>query len=183
MSRAGDFYWKVRSQLITARYFGAFGKRTWIRRPMVIVNAHRMFFGSGCFIRDGARIQVINRPGLPPGQLTLGNGVTVEQDAHIVACDEVILEDQVCIGPRCTIIEPSHSAGTPETGSRVEHVSDKRSFIRIKRRAFLGANVVVLPNVTIGENAIIGANSVVTRDIPDNAVAVGSPARVIRQLD
>lgn len=55
--------------------------------------------------------------------------------------------------------------------------------VHIKRNAWLGVNVTVLPGVTIGENAVIGAGSVVTKDIPDNAVAVGSPAKVIRYLD
>lgn len=54
--------------------------------------------------------------------------------------------------------------------------------IHIKKNAWIGARVSILPGVTIGENAIVGTGSIVTRDILDNCVAVGNPARVIKQL-
>lgn len=55
--------------------------------------------------------------------------------------------------------------------------------INIKDNVFVGANVTILPNVTIGENSIIGAGSIVSKDIPDNCVAVGNPAKVIMTID
>lgn len=55
--------------------------------------------------------------------------------------------------------------------------------IHIKRNAWIGARVNILPGVTIGENAIVGTGSIVTKDIPDNAVAVGNPARVIKIIE
>ncbi|WP_044931633.1 DapH/DapD/GlmU-related protein [Butyrivibrio sp. AC2005] len=53
----------------------------------------------------------------------------------------------------------------------------------IKKNAWIGARVNILPGVTIGENAIVGTGSIVTKDIPDNAVAVGNPARVVKMID
>ena len=55
--------------------------------------------------------------------------------------------------------------------------------VRIKRNVWIGANATILPGVTIGENAVVGAGSVVTKDVPDNAVVAGNPARLIRFLD
>jgi acetyltransferase-like isoleucine patch superfamily enzyme len=55
--------------------------------------------------------------------------------------------------------------------------------VHIKRNVWIGVNVTILPGVTIGENAVVGAGTVVTKDVPDNAVVVGNPARVIRYLD
>lgn len=55
--------------------------------------------------------------------------------------------------------------------------------IHIKKNAWIGARVNILPGVTIGENAIIGTGSIVTKDIPDNAVAVGNPARVVKMIE
>ena len=55
--------------------------------------------------------------------------------------------------------------------------------ILIKKNAWIGAQVSILPGVTIGENAIVGTGSIVTKDIPDNAVAVGNPARVIKIIE
>lgn len=179
MPQLSDTYWKIVSRLYYARRFGRFGPRSWIRRPLVITSPRSISAGQSCFIRDGARLQIINRPGLPGGRLTLGNRVTIEQDAHIVVCDRVEIGDDVSLGPRCTIIDTTHPYGDESEGSRVGQISDERSSVRIGRRVFLGANVVVLPNVTIGENSFIGANSVVSRDVPPNSIAAGVPARVI----
>ena len=55
--------------------------------------------------------------------------------------------------------------------------------IRIKKNAWIGARVSILPGVTIGENAIVGTGSVVTKDVPDNCVAVGVPAKVVKRLE
>ena len=55
--------------------------------------------------------------------------------------------------------------------------------IKIGNDVWIGVNVTILPGVTIGENAVVGAGAVVTKDVPDNAVVVGNPARVIRYLD
>ena len=54
--------------------------------------------------------------------------------------------------------------------------------IHIRKNAWIGARVNILPGVTIGENAIIGTGSIVTKDIPDNAVAVGNPAKVVKMI-
>ena len=54
--------------------------------------------------------------------------------------------------------------------------------IHIKRNAWIGARVKILPGVTIGENAIVGTGSVVTKDIPDNCVAVGVPAKIVKEV-
>lgn len=55
--------------------------------------------------------------------------------------------------------------------------------VHIKKNVWIGVNVTILPGITVGENAVIGAGAVVTHDVPDNAVVVGNPARVIKYLD
>lgn len=147
---------------------------------MLIRNPQGISIGSDVFIRDGARLEVIDRPGLPAGRIEIGDGVSIEQGVHIAACDSIVIGDHVGMSAHCTIIDTHHPEGAEE--NRVWGVSNERSSVRIGRRAFLGVGVVVLPNVTIGENSIIGANSVVSRDIPANVVAVGAPARPIREL-
>lgn len=54
--------------------------------------------------------------------------------------------------------------------------------IRIKKNAWLGANVTVLPGVTIGENSVVSADSTVTKDVPDNVIVAGTPARIIKSI-
>lgn len=173
---------RIKFQLLYRWRFRSCGPRTCVRNPLTIIKPRYMSIGVGTMIRDGARLEVVCRPGLAPGDLRIGNHVSIEQGVHIAACDHVIIEDDVCFSVRCVVIDSSHPEGAPGDGNRVNRVNLGRSHVIIRRRVFLGANVVVLPNVEIGENSIIGANSVVTRDIPANTVAVGSPARPIRRI-
>lgn len=88
----------------------------------------------------------------------------------------IYVGDQVLIGPRCTIIYVNHGLA-----------ADQRDTLALKpvhleRNCWLGANVTILPGITVGENSIVGASAVVTKDVPANTVVVGNPARVIRKL-
>jgi acetyltransferase-like isoleucine patch superfamily enzyme len=176
-----DFYWKAVSVLFLRSRFSAFGRRTWIRRPMMLRGTRNVSIGDNTFIRDFCRIETIARPGVPVPQLTIGDRVTMEQGAHIACCDSVTIGDDVAFAAHCTIVDTHHPEDSH--GNRARSVSLERSHVHIGNRVFLGTNVTVLRNVTIGANSIIGANSVVSRDIPPNSVAVGAPARVVRILE
>jgi acetyltransferase-like isoleucine patch superfamily enzyme len=149
---------------------------------MLIQNPAGIWIGAHTFIRDYARLEVVNRPGLPSGQILIGDHVGIEQNVHIAAVDRITIGDEVTIAPRCTILDSVHPLDGPSHGRRSDVVESARAFVHIARRAMLGANVVILPNVSIGENAVIGANSVVNRDVPANVVAAGAPARVLREI-
>jgi acetyltransferase-like isoleucine patch superfamily enzyme len=164
------------------RALGQCGPGSFVGKPIAIIHGRHMSIGRGSFIREGARLEVVCRPGLPPGRLEIGDHVSIEQGAHIVACDRVIIEDYALLAPRSTIIDATHAETVPTDISRARQLLTDRVTTRIRRGVMLGANVVVFPGVTIGENSIIGANSVVTRDIPANCVAVGNPAKVVRPL-
>lgn len=180
MTRLGIYFWKIISILYYSHRFGSLGRGSFIRRPLALINGRGISIGTDSFIRDGARLETIRRPGMAPGRMIIGNNVSIEQDAHIVACDTVTIGNFVAIAPRCTIVDTTHPVGVEADGNRATQIDLQRSFITIGDRAFLGANVIVLPGVTIGENSIIGAGSLVSRDIPANCVAVGSPAVPVR---
>lgn len=91
-------------------------------------------------------------------------------------CWLIDIGDNVTMAPRVHIL--CHDASTKQFLNYT-----KIGRVRIGNNVFIGAESVVLPGVTIGNNVVIGANSTVTHDIPDNSVAVGSPARVISTLD
>lgn len=94
----------------------------------------------------------------------------------------VILEDEVFVGPHaCFINDRVPRATTAEGGLKTEK-DWKAEKTLVKRRASIGANATVMCGVTIGENSIVGAGSVVTKDVPPNTVVAGVPAKVIRKV-
>ena len=109
----------------------------------------------------------------------IGNNFTGNFNLTILDIKEVHIGDNVMIGPNTTITTVGHPL-SPE--KRRQHLA-QASEIRIGNDVWLGANVTVLGGVTIGDNVVIGAGAVVAKDIPDNSLAVGVPAKVIRKLE
>lgn len=91
---------------------------------------------------------------------------------------EVNIGDNVMIGPNCTLITISHDLDPEERAGGLMQARP----ISIGNNVWIASDVKVLPGVSIGENAVVGAGSVVTKDIPAYCVAVGNPAKVIRRL-
>jgi dTDP-4-amino-4,6-dideoxygalactose transaminase/acetyltransferase-like isoleucine patch superfamily enzyme len=103
--------------------------------------------------------------------------------SHSFICEGVSIEDNVFIGHGVMFINDSYPRATAANGSlqtesdwRVEHTV-------IRKGASIGSGASILSNITVGENAIVGAGSVVTKDVPANAIVAGNPARVLRYLD
>lgn len=99
---------------------------------------------------------------------------------NLVILDEatVTFGDDVFIAPNCGFYTAGHPLNAAERNRGLEYARP----ITVGNSVWIGANVAVLPGVTIGDNCVIGAGSVVTRDIPANSVAVGNPCRVIKRI-
>jgi len=102
----------------------------------------------------------------------VGNRVTIKCGVYL--WDGVRLEDDVFVGP--------NAAFTNDRFPRSRQYLDKFPETIIKQGASIGANATILPGITVGRNAMIGAGAVVTHDVPDNAVMVGNPARIIKYI-
>ncbi|CAA6811271.1 MAG: O-acetyltransferase [uncultured Sulfurovum sp.] len=100
----------------------------------------------------------------------LGYKTDIGAFSYINAKFGVILEDEVQLGSHCSVYS-------------VSTIDNKKGKVHLKRNCKIGTHSTIMPNVTIGENTIIGANSLVLEDIPANVIAFGIPAKVMRKID
>lgn len=124
----------------------------------IVVRKHA-FFGSGCDIEIGDYSEI-------------GLNAYLNRD--------VKLGTHVLMGQNVTILTTNHEFEDPNTWIHDQGVRDRKPVV-IGDDVWIGANSIILPGINIGKGAIIGAGSVVTKDLPPFAIAVGNPARVIRQ--
>jgi acetyltransferase-like isoleucine patch superfamily enzyme len=107
-------------------------------------------------------------------------GKRVKVSSHTFICEGVMIEDEVFVGHSVCFINDRYPRATNEDGSLQTDADWKLETTRVKRRASIGTGSTILCGITIGENAIVGAGSVVTHDVPDGAVVAGNPARFLR---
>lgn len=112
--------------------------------------------------------------------VTVGCGVFINFGATILAQARVTLGDRVMLGPNCSLITVGHPVNDHEMRAEGWEIAKP---ITIGENTWFGANVTVLPGVTVGKNCVVGAGTLVTRDVPDNSLVLGSPGRVVRTLE
>jgi len=163
--------------------FGHYGKNVYIHPGGQIVRPRFISIGDNVRIGKNTDIYVHPKhPGLKEFILEIGNNVHIGNYNIIGARNSVVLEENVLLGPGVIIVDHSHHYDNVEIPIKLQAVSEG-GLVRLERDCWVGANVFIFPNVTVGRHAVIGANSIVNRDIPPYSVAVGAPAKVIKQYD
>lgn len=114
--------------------------------------------------------------------LKIGKQVFINSGAMFTDLGGIELEDKVLVGPNVTIISVNHPLD-PEKRHGVELKAVLIKAVLIKENAWLGANATILPGVTVGENAVVAAGAVVSKDVPDNTVVAGVLAKVIKKSE
>ena len=175
---------RLKTEIYYRRIFGKIGAHCCIDHPLLLSNPQFVFIGAETMIRPGARIEaVLIDPSRPP-VLSIGSNVNIEQNVHLICSSSVAIGDRVTITGHCAIVDTVHPCEDIDDGRKIgDRVDPQPSPVEIGENTFLGFGCVVLPNVRIGKNCIIGANSTVIRDIPDFCVAAGNPAVVLRRYD
>jgi acetyltransferase-like isoleucine patch superfamily enzyme len=134
--------------------------------------------GDGTFVMHGALLHVYNFRALPHAFIRIGANCIVGEGTVIRGQGGVTIGDHVLIAPNVQILAVEHTYGL--VGVPVMHQGIRATGITIGDGAWLGAGCVILDGVTVGEGAVIGAGAVVTKDVPSHAVALGVPARIVR---
>lgn len=127
------------------------------------VNLYGCIIGNSCMIGPFVEIQ---------DDVHVGNNVKVE--SHSFICSGVTLEDDVFIGHHVVFTNDRY----PDSSGK----KWKREDTLIKKNASIGSNSTILPGITIGENSLIGAGSVVTKSVPANVIVAGNPAKIIKRI-
>ena len=128
--------------------------------------------GEGCYIEPPFHANWAGK------HVHFGNNVYANFNLTLVDDTDIYVGDKVMFGPNVTVATAGHPID-PELRYQAMQYNIP---VHIGENVWIGANAVVLPGVTIGDNSVIGAGSVVTKDIPANVVAVGNPCRVLREI-
>ena len=140
------------------------------------------YFGDGAEFRPGAYAEVCSK-------ISIGNNVVIRPDTFLFADPtdgggSIVIEDEVMIGAGVHFYTNNHefsdiSKPIIKQGYPKPTISNT---ITLRRGCWIGACVIILPGVEVGENAVVGAGSIVTKNVPPHTVAVGNPAKVIREI-
>ena len=131
----------------------------------------------GCAIGDGTKIGAFVEI---QKNATIGRNCKIS--SHTFICEGVTVEDNVFVGHGVTFINDSYPRATTAEGGMQTEADWKVETTVVKQGASIGSGATILSKVTIGENAIVGAGSVVTKDVPANSIVAGNPARILRSV-
>jgi acetyltransferase-like isoleucine patch superfamily enzyme len=162
--------------------FGSFGKHSVVKHLVYLRGGKYITIGNNVFIGTGGVITAwdsYSNDKFNP-QIDIGNNVCIGEHCHITAINKIIIGNNVLTGMHVTITDNAHGENSDTHLPPRLRPLNSYGDISIGDNVWIGDKVTILPNVHIGRNVIIGANAVVTKDIPDNCVAVGIPAKIIK---
>lgn len=156
-----------------------------VRLPIKIRNKKLIDFGKGLTTGVGCRLDAFSFDEKKSKKLKFGSCVQINDYVHIAAVESVLIGNNVLIASKVFISDHNHGSYSGEIQSDPNQPPALRPIISkpviIDDNVWLGELVCIMPGVTVGKGSIVGAHSVVTHDIPPYSIAVGSPAKVIKQ--
>lgn len=165
--------------VLSAGAFASFGKQSVLQPPIRLAREHRISIGDSVFVGAGSWLQVLDDG--PDVALELGDGTSIAGNCVLSAARSVRLGSQVLLARNVYVSDHIH-AYSDVARAVLEQGVERIQAVVIEDGAWLGQNVVICPGVRIGRGAVVGANSVVIEDVPDYSLAVGAPARIVREF-
>lgn len=171
-----------------SRFLHAIGKGTTICPPLTdLRGGEYISIGEYCTIGNDVELTAWDHykgQTFTP-EIRIGNGCTIRKGSHITAINKIIIGDNLFSGPYVLITDNSHGSGCYEEAGIRPHdrLLQSKGPVVIGDNVWIGEKASIMPGVTIGDGAIIAANSVVTHGIPAYSVAAGCPAKVIKRMD
>lgn len=176
---------KLLVSLIYTKIF--FNQARLIRLPFDIRNRSNIKIGNNFTTGFGCRLEAFSQKATHNAILIFGKNVEINDYVHIAAGEKIIIGDNVLIASKVFISDLNHGNYKGENPDSPLSTPNSRKLstnpIIIKDNVWIGEGVCIMPGVTIGFGCVIGALSVVTKDIPDYTIAVGSPAKVVKEYD
>lgn len=160
------------------------GKDSFIREHTKISGGRYITIGNNTRIYPYSRLECftnISGKTLNP-RLQIGDNIIMGRNTTILCANEIVIGSNCMFGSYCFISDENHGMD-PSSDKRYECQPLQLSNVIIGENCWIGEKVIILPGITIGDNSIVGAGSIVTRDIPPNTIAVGNPARVIKRFN
>lgn len=161
---------------LNRKKFSRIGKKSYFMKPIFLSGTKYIEMGEDVGIWQNARVEVIdewNGEIFTP-KLIIGDHVKIGQNLHLTCAECVEIEKDVVCSSNVLITDINHMT---DKSIAVLEQGITTSTVRICEGAFIGAYATILPGVTIGKHAVVGANSVVTKDVPDYATVMGVPAK------
>ena len=132
----------------------------------------------GCTIGDNTKIGTFVEI-----QKNAAVGKNCKISSHTFICEGVTIEDDVFVGHNVTFINDTYPRATTQDGKLQTEADWTVETTVVKKGVSIGSGCTILANVTIGENAILGAGSVITKDVPPNTIVAGNPAKILRKIE
>lgn len=187
-----DFFVRLRNKLLWNAYafgFRKIGKNCHVGDKFSVRGSQYISIGDNFDAGNNLRLEAWDSYGGDKGiynpSLIIGNNVVFTDFIYISCINRVEIGDDVLLGRNVFIADNGHGDFNLENMniSPVQRKLSSKGPVKIGKNVWIGRCTSILSGVTIGDNVIVGANSVVTHDIPDNCMAVGVPAKIIKRLD
>jgi serine acetyltransferase len=167
--------------LLVRGEFASWGRGSRIKRGARLENPHLIEVGSGVAIWECAWLNAKDDQGDRVPTLSIGDGTYIGRLVQINAWRSVRIENNVLISDRVFISDSSHNFADGDLPIKLQGDSF-RGEVRLESGCWIGIGAVILPGVTVGRNAIVASNAVVTHNVPAHCIAAGVPARIVKTL-